>query len=61
MAAFAMRAATALVAHQGSSSVVAPSNAERLVREATMLLVFASRPSIRTGLLDELGATATAS
>lgn len=61
MAAFAMRAATALVAHQGSSSVVAPSNAERLVREATMLLVFASRPSIRTALLDELGATATAS
>jgi alkylation response protein AidB-like acyl-CoA dehydrogenase len=58
MSAFAMRSATALVAHQGSSSVVAPSTAERLVREATMLLVFASRPAIRAALLDDLDATA---
>ncbi len=55
--AFALRSATALIAHQGSSSVVAPSTAERLLREATVLLVFASRPSIRNALLHDLGAT----
>jgi len=57
MSAFAVRAATALVVHTGSSSVVAPSTAERLLREATVLLVFASRPSIRSALLEGLGAT----
>jgi alkylation response protein AidB-like acyl-CoA dehydrogenase len=54
--AVAVRAATALVAHQGSKAVVAGNHAERLLREATLLLVFGSRPPIRRALLAELGA-----
>jgi alkylation response protein AidB-like acyl-CoA dehydrogenase len=54
--AIAVRAATALVAHQGSRAVVAGNHAERLLREATLLLVFGSRPPIRNALLAELGA-----
>jgi alkylation response protein AidB-like acyl-CoA dehydrogenase len=54
--AFAVHAASALVARQGSSSVVAGNHAERLLREATLLLVFGSRPSIRRELLAQLGA-----
>jgi alkylation response protein AidB-like acyl-CoA dehydrogenase len=54
--AFAVRAATALVAHSGSKAVVAGNHAERLLREATLLLVFGSRPSIRKALLADLGA-----
>jgi alkylation response protein AidB-like acyl-CoA dehydrogenase len=56
-AAFAVRAASALVAHEGSGSVVVGNHAERLLREATLLLVFGSRPSIRRELLSQLGAT----
>ena len=55
-AAFAVQAASALVAHRGSASVVAGDHAGRLLREATVLLVFGSRPSIRRNLLAELGA-----
>ena len=55
-AAFAVQAASALVAHEGSASVVVGTHAERLLREATLLLVFGSRPSIRRQLLTQLGA-----
>jgi alkylation response protein AidB-like acyl-CoA dehydrogenase len=56
VSAFAVRAASALVAHEGSSSVVLGNHAERLLREATLLLVFGSRPAIRSALLHDLGA-----
>jgi alkylation response protein AidB-like acyl-CoA dehydrogenase len=52
---FALRAASALVVHEGSRAVLRGSTAERLVREATLLLVFGSRPSIRRALLADLG------
>ena len=54
-AAFAVQAASALVAHTGSASVVLGNHAERLLREATVLLVFGSRPAIRRQLLMQLG------
>ena len=54
-AAFAVQAASALVAHQRSASVVVGNHAERLLREATLLLVFGSRPSIRRELVSRLG------
>ena len=54
-AAFAVQAASALVTHQGSRSVVVGGHAERLLREATLLLVFGSRPSINRELLARLG------
>lgn len=52
--AFALRAASTLVVAQGSRSVLADQHAQRLVREATFLLVFASRPPIRDALLARL-------
>jgi alkylation response protein AidB-like acyl-CoA dehydrogenase len=55
-AAFAVQAASALVARRGSGSVVVGDHAERRLREATVLLVFGSRPSIRRELLTALGA-----
>jgi alkylation response protein AidB-like acyl-CoA dehydrogenase len=58
-AAFAVQAASALVAQRGSSSVVAGDHAERLLREATVLLVFGSRPTIKHQLLTQLGVRAT--
>ncbi len=56
-AAFAVQAASALVAYEGSASVVVGNHAERLLREATLLLVFGSRPSIKRQLLAQLGVT----
>ena len=50
----AVRAAAALAVHTGSSAALAGSAAERLTREALFLLVFGSRPRIRTALLDRL-------
>ncbi|TXR57746.1 acyl-CoA dehydrogenase [Quadrisphaera setariae] len=50
----AWRAAAALALATGSSAVIAPSLAERTVREALFLLVFGSRPAIREALLDGL-------
>ncbi|MEZ5341414.1 MAG: hypothetical protein R2706_08190 [Acidimicrobiales bacterium] len=47
----AIQAATAFVAGSGAASAVAGSAAERAMREATFLLVFGSRPQIRTALL----------
>lgn len=52
---FAVTAATALVTSDGSTSVVLGNHAERLLREATLLLVFGSRPSIKRELLEQLG------
>jgi alkylation response protein AidB-like acyl-CoA dehydrogenase len=54
----ALRAAAALVVGRGSRSVLAGQHAERLARESLFLLVFGSRPPIRTALLRRLGATA---
>jgi hypothetical protein len=48
--------ASALVAHQGSTSVILGNHAERLLREAALLLVFGSRPAIRRELVAQLGA-----
>lgn len=53
--ALAVRAASALLVAQGSGSVECGAHAERLYREAGMLLVFGSRPSIRSALLTALG------
>ena len=50
----AVRCAGALVVHTGSSAAVARNHAERLMREATFLLVFGSRPAIRDALAAEL-------
>jgi alkylation response protein AidB-like acyl-CoA dehydrogenase len=54
--AFALRAAAALVTNEGSRSVLVGNHAERLLREATLLVVFGSRPTIRAALLRDLGA-----
>ncbi len=50
----AVRAAAALAVHTGSAAAEAGSDAGRLTREALFLLVFGSRPAIRTALLDRL-------
>jgi alkylation response protein AidB-like acyl-CoA dehydrogenase len=52
----ALRAAGALVVAQGSSSLLADSHAQRLLREAAFLQVFGSRAAIRAALLRRLGA-----
>ncbi len=48
----AVRTAAALVTAAGSAASVRGHTAERLMREATLTLVTASRPQIRSGLLD---------
>jgi len=50
----AVRCASALVVHTGSGAAVAHNHAERLMREATFLLVFGSRPAIRNALATAL-------
>jgi alkylation response protein AidB-like acyl-CoA dehydrogenase len=50
----ALRAAAALTVTTGSRAVLVGEHAQRLVREATFLLVFGSRPAIRTALVDRL-------
>jgi alkylation response protein AidB-like acyl-CoA dehydrogenase len=55
--ALAVRAAAALVAHEGSAGVERGTHAERLHREAAMLLVFGGRPTIRAQLLSGFGAS----
>lgn len=52
--AFAVRAAAALAVHTGSRAVLRTEHAQRLAREALFLLVFGSRPMIRTELLSRL-------
>jgi alkylation response protein AidB-like acyl-CoA dehydrogenase len=51
----ALRAAGRLVVASGARSVLAGSTPERLLREAAFLLVFGSRPAIRTELLARHG------
>jgi alkylation response protein AidB-like acyl-CoA dehydrogenase len=50
----AVRAAHALAVSRGSASALAGDVAERLSREAALLLVFASRPAIKDALLARL-------
>jgi alkylation response protein AidB-like acyl-CoA dehydrogenase len=50
----ALRAAAALAVHEGSRSVLVTSHAQRLIREATFLLTFGTRPAIRAALLTRL-------
>jgi hypothetical protein len=52
----AVRAAAALAVQVGSRSVSVDQDAQRLVREAMFLLVFGSRPGIKSALLRRLGA-----
>jgi hypothetical protein len=51
---FALHAAARLVVAVGSPGVLRDQHAQRLVREATFLLVFGTRPPIRAALLDRL-------
>jgi alkylation response protein AidB-like acyl-CoA dehydrogenase len=53
----ALRCASALVVHTGSRAAIAGGHAERLMREAAFLLVFGSRPAIRTALANLLART----
>jgi alkylation response protein AidB-like acyl-CoA dehydrogenase len=53
-AAFAVQAASVLLAHEGSRSILVGNHAQRLFREAGLLLVFASRPSIKRELVAQL-------
>ena len=52
----AVRSAAALIAGQGSRSILIEEHAQRLYREAAFLLVFGSRAAIRSSLLRRLGA-----
>ena len=52
----AVRAAAALAVRDGSQSVMVDQHAQRLAREAQFLLVFGSRPAIKSALLRRLGA-----
>jgi alkylation response protein AidB-like acyl-CoA dehydrogenase len=51
---FAVRAAHVLAVRRGSTSALAGDAAERLAREAGLLLVFGSRPAIKEALLGRL-------
>jgi alkylation response protein AidB-like acyl-CoA dehydrogenase len=51
----AWRAAGALTARTGSRAVLAGHPAQRLAREATLMLAFGTRPSIRDSLVARLG------
>jgi alkylation response protein AidB-like acyl-CoA dehydrogenase len=53
----ALRCAAALVVQTGSGAAVSRNNAERLMREATFLTVFGSRPAIRDALASQLART----
>jgi alkylation response protein AidB-like acyl-CoA dehydrogenase len=52
----ALRAAAALAVRDGSRAVSVDQHAQRLAREAVFLLVFGSRPGIKSALLQRLGA-----
>jgi hypothetical protein len=54
----AVRATAALAVRDGSRSIMADTHPPRLAREALFLLVFGSRPAIKSVLLRQLGATA---
>jgi hypothetical protein len=52
--ALAVRCADTLTVSRGSRSAISGDVAERSRREASLLLVFASRPAIKAALLDRL-------
>jgi alkylation response protein AidB-like acyl-CoA dehydrogenase len=52
----ALRAAAALTVRNGANSITVDQHPQRLAREALFLLVFGSRPGIKTALLNQLGA-----
>ncbi len=54
----AVRAAAALAVRDGSRSVTVDQHPQRLAREALFLLVFGSRPGIKSALLRRFGASA---
>ncbi len=54
----AVRASAALAVWDGSKSIMSGEHAQRLAREAVFLLVFGSRPAIKSALLRRLGAVA---
>ena len=56
----ALRAAAALAVRDGGHAVAVDQHAQRLAREAVFLLVFGSRPGIKSALPQLLGATARA-
>ena len=56
----AVRAAAALAVRDGSRSVTVDQQVQRLAREALFLLVFGSRPGIKSALLRRLGASVRA-
>ncbi|MFG1796852.1 acyl-CoA dehydrogenase family protein [Nocardia sp. NPDC049149] len=56
----AMRAASALVTATGSAAITRGTLAERSLREAAFTLVFGSRPTIKSALLDRLAGPAVA-
>jgi alkylation response protein AidB-like acyl-CoA dehydrogenase len=51
----ALRAASALTVRDGANSITVDQHPQRLAREALFLLVFGSRPGIKSALLDQLG------
>ncbi len=53
----AVRAAAALAVRDGSRAVAVDQHPQRLSREALFLLVFGSRPGIKSGLLRRFGAS----
>ena len=53
----AVRATAALAVRDGSRSITMDQHAQRLAREAVFLLVFGSRPGIKSALLRRLGAS----
>jgi hypothetical protein len=55
----AVRATAALAVWEGSKSILVDQHPQRLGREALFLLVFGSRPGIKSALLRRLGATAS--
>jgi alkylation response protein AidB-like acyl-CoA dehydrogenase len=54
----ALRAAAALAVRDGASAITVDAHAQRLAREALFLLVFGSRPAIKSELAARLGAAA---
>ncbi len=54
----AVRATAGLAVRDGGRSITVDAHAQRLAREAVFLLVFASRPGIKSALLRRLGASA---
>jgi alkylation response protein AidB-like acyl-CoA dehydrogenase len=59
--ALAVRATAVLAVRDGSRSIMADTHPPQLAREALFLLVFGSRPPIKSALLRQLGAAASLS